>query len=580
MRALCFAATIAVLFAPIAKAQNVDADLAQGFYLEQQRHDPAAAAKYFERVLKKDGISNDDARVARRHLAACQEAESVQDLARLMPVDAIFYAEVREPGEHLEQVADFLGLVTDEVSGGDSNAKRVRIDGPISLPVDFHISPALFDGLSDIRGVAAAVTGIDHDGPLGVVVIDAGGSDLVRGLVETGIQLLEPEATIEGYKTYNIEDEVWLTMTHRTLILSRSMKEIEKVLTQMANRSSTGLAGDPVFRQAREQSSDPLGFAFIGGDTLRKIVLEQAGREEAMIANAMFDLPNLQYVSAALNTANEKLTIDARAQMSAGHNSLAYGLIRTSPISGESYHKLPSSSAAFAMFGLNDAGLTAGPAPRMMSALDVGRELFANIQEVAAFALPTMVESSDSPLPNVGVVITAADVARSEALWNQLLSLPSRIGIPDVEEPVQLTINGHEASRFQLPDAPPIIICRGSDRHLVVGTEGAVRASLGEDVGVAEHAVSPSSESPAHKAIQVDVDRALQLAATMNPNDADEINQVRQVVEDLTVSLSTHEEEDSLQIHGEVSGFPKIRNLLEQVGGFERDTDVDVFATR
>ena len=587
MRTLRFAAAITLWIVPIASAQStgnetVDTDLAQGFYLEQQHHDPLAAAKYFERVLKKPNVSKEEMRVARRHLARCREATSVQDLARLMPANAIFYAEVHEPGQHLEQVAEFLGLLSTNTDGrvaDATSARRIPIDGPISLPVDFHISPALFDALSDVHGFAIAMTGFDREGPQGVIIIDAGGSDLVRGLVETGIQLLEPESTIEGYQTYHVENEVWLTVTNRTLIVSRSKQAIVTVIEQMANPSAEGLAGNSAFRQAREQCNDPLGFAFIGGQTLREIVLEQAGRQEAMMANAMFDLPNLLYVSAAVSTANEKLTVDARAQMAEGHNSLAYGLIRTSPISGESYQELPSSLAACAMFGLNDAGLTTRPAPRLMSALDVGRELFANIQEVAAFALPTLAKNAGDPLPNIGVVITAADVSRSEALWNQLLSLPSQIGIPDVSAPVQLTIDGHEASRFQLPDMPPVLICRGSDRHLVVGTEAAVRASLAEDDGFAPDPVSPNSD-PAYKAIQIDVDRVLQLVAAMEPNAANDVLRIRQFVEELTVALSTHEAENSLQIHGEIRGFPRVRNLLEQVGRFQEEVDQDVLVTR
>ena len=551
--------------------QPVNPDLAQAYYLETERRDPAAAVTYYERVLKNADVDASDREMARLRLERCREAAKVVDLARLMPAESLFYVEISRPGEHLAQLAGALGMSTKESNVvGETRAPRMEFHDGFGLPVDFQISPALLDELANINGAAVAVTGIDKHGPLGVVLIDAGNSNLVRGIVETGLQVFKPAESIEGFKTYSVEDDVWITATHRLVVASRSRDAIVNVLRQMNDASALGVTQHSAFLQARSQSTDPLVFAFVAGSTLQKTLLEHAEPREAMIANAMLDLEHLQYVSAALNTAGAKIALDARIQLTEGHRNLAYGLIRTAPISGENRGRLPSAAAAYVAMGINETGLIpkSSSEQNVMSLLDLGREVFANMQEISAFLLPSMASDSRHPVPNMGFVIAAADVNRSQQLWNQLLAMPSRLGIPETQQPREITIAGHPATEFRLPDAPSIVLCRASDRHLVAGTRDAVQAALKEH---GEIHVAADQSGPAHKLVEIDIDRLLALLATVEPNSAREINQARSLLPDLAVSLATYEQDNSFQIHGEIRGLPQLRMILEQVGNVQRD---------
>lgn len=557
--------------------EAVDPDLAQGYYLERQRHNPAAAAKFYQKVLDNGRATTEDRAAAKRQLATCQEAAKIVDLARLMPENALVFAELSHPGEHLAQLAAALGVLDPDGEStvvGSGDTPRLEIEDGFGIPVDFRISPALIDELSNVNGAAAAITGFDREGPLGVVVIDAGNSNLIRGLVETGVQLVEPTESIEGFRTYTVENEVWITATHRLIVVARDRDSVANVLRRMNDPSDTGLAGLDAFQKARSQHHDPLAFAFVAGSTLRQVVREQVRGQEALVANALLDLENLDSITAALNTANDEITFDARAELTPGHRNLAYGMVRTAPITGESQAFIPESAAAYALLGLNESGLlpSSGKQPGVMSLLDIGRELFANMQEVGLFVVPTIAGGAREPIPNVGIVISAADADRSERLWKQMLSMPSELGLPETRPPEQVTLNGHSAIQFQFPDeVPPLVLCRVSDQHLVAGTKDAVEEALGMvGQGHIGQGHSPSDSrssapnSPVHKLLEVDVDRVLKFVAMLEQDDAREINQIRNLVPDLTVTLESHENENSLHVHGAVHGLPSLQDVLSR----------------
>ena len=110
--------------------------------------------------------------------------------------------------------------------------------------------------------------------------------------------------------------------------------------------------------------------------------------------------------------------------------------------------------------------------------MDLGREIFGNIEEVAFFAMPPATGGpSRSPLPEMAAVFAVKDAAKSEAVWNQTThaGVLRRRGDPD---PRDITIEGQLGKRYQFPGMPPLLVLRCPERALLVGTEGAVTASV------------------------------------------------------------------------------------------------------
>ena len=74
-----------------------------------------------------------------------------------------------------------------------------------------------------MRGIAAGITGISEQGaPQGLLVFHPGDCDLVRGIVETAVQVLEPVESVEGFKTYRVPDIGFLVVSTRLVLLSDS----------------------------------------------------------------------------------------------------------------------------------------------------------------------------------------------------------------------------------------------------------------------------------------------------------------------------------------------------------------------
>ena len=134
-------------------------------------------------------------------------------------------------------------------------------------------------------------------------------------------------------------------------------------------------------------------------------------------------------VSAVMGTTENGVHAEASVSLSPGHNSLAYGLVRTAPLTGRSLEYVPGGVAVVALLGLDPAGETApgsGPGAPSLSAMDLGREVFGNIEELALFVLPPGREGGAArpPIPEIGLVVVVKDPAKSEALWTwQSLSL-------------------------------------------------------------------------------------------------------------------------------------------------------------
>ena len=84
-----------------------------------------------------------------------------------------------------------------------------------------------------------------------------------------------------------------------------------------------------------------------------------------------------------------------------GHHCLAYDLIRTPNISKAALSAVPSNAVAIATFALSADNENQTGAVRAQiknfSGLDIGREIFANIEQVTVFAVPAKTPNTFFP---------------------------------------------------------------------------------------------------------------------------------------------------------------------------------------
>ena len=554
-----------------APAQNADSHFHRGYYLQHERGDIEGALAAYEAALDA-GAGQETQRKVRAQIDAIQEGIAARDLARLMPPNALAYVEFARPADHLERLLRSMGLVDHQPTG---ERVLLPLDEGLALPSDFQFSPALLEEFKKVHGVAVAITEIDfeHEHPNGVAVIHTGSSNLLQGLIDTGVQVVPRQESIGGRATYCLEDKVWLVKTNSLLLVSPQRDQIKAALARIKS-SGDSLAANENFRKCQAEREAAMIFAFVDGAA----VMSKYGsmmQGEAAVARMVLGLDHLQHMTASIGATEAGAAAQVRFAFNENHNSLAYGLIRTVPLKDATLKRIPAGSAMVGVLGINpQLGMLAGAAdaPKQITGLDLGRELFANIKEVGLFVIPSV---ANDKVPDFGIAFSAHDAQKSELLWNQLLTLSSQIEDSGITAE-DISVAGRDARRYTLPDddAPQLVVLRLDDETMVIGTEAAAKSattgnSVLEDESLAGLIAGRSEH--ACKAVFLHVGRMLKLAQTIEGNDNPELQMMEKVMSNAHVSFVSEESPTEFKLRLEASGMPLFEDLVKTAVAVHHD---------
>ena len=581
-----------VSVASVAARAEDAADLVQkGFYLQVHEGDLAGAAAAFERVASDSAAPAGLRHEAETRLAQCREDLAAADLARLMPSDAIAYLELNRPGDQLARLAKMMGLTrepgSEPAATDGQGAAGIPLGNGLVFPANFTLSPALVAELKKFRGAALAITGLDEhlkNMPEGVLVVHPGDCDLVRGLLETAVQLVQPDRPIGGFKTYRFENgshHFWITVTARLLIAGTNREAVAATVERLGNPKAEGLATRPAFKAHEVERRNGLLFAYVDGrETARRLRSFMKGNEAGMVAG-LLDLEHLESLTLSVGVTDSSVQVVARMNLLPGHHNVAYNLIRTAPFDGRSLKAVPRGTAGVVLVGLNPATppqaakSSSSPGPVEVTGMDLGREIFANVEEVAFFVLPTIAKSEGghAHVPEMAAVFAVKDAAKSEAIWNQILGIVAMVGVHH-SPPRDVTIEGIRGEQYQFTGMPPIVVVRAADRALIVGTHeaasAAVRASGGKDSILADEAYSKllaRLTKTSSKAVLVDAGRVMQIVRSFSGGESKpEMDLVTAALKDLRVSIVTDEAPNCLTVSVEASGLPNVPTLISKIG--------------
>ncbi|MEM8678538.1 MAG: hypothetical protein AAGF97_04190 [Planctomycetota bacterium] len=495
------------------------------------------------------------------------------DFAQLMPESTLVYVELQEPANHVEQLVSAMGLMGPREER-DEEAVTIHLDDGFVLSSDFRISPSLLAEMKRVRGAAISLSApFKNHEPVPLVVVDPGKSSLLRGLMETGIQVVPKAEAIGGYATYHhAEGNFWCVQTKTLFVASSDRDHLEEAIQRARGRASS-LVDNETFAKRRRECKDALLFAYADGPNIVEHVVPQVGGDVA-IARAVLDLDHLQCATAMISSTDSGAKAELRISMDENHNSLAYGMIRTVPFRQDIFRNVPGSAALVAAIGVNPPLKIEGASSQHITAMDIGREFFANLSEVAMFVLPS-IASPQQEAPNFGFVVKANDAEKSESLWSQLLALPAMVGSDDGPRVEEIRVDGRSGHRyvFDDDDIPEMEMVRLDDATMVFGTEDAVAAVLNldgrkdsilNDEGLAD----AIKDAPAHasKAIFAQVGRMAQLAAQIEKgSDAQQLAMISQVLKHTKVVVVSDEAPDQLTVQVEASELPVFEDVIRMV---------------
>lgn len=565
-----------------AKGESPDEQFYRAYYLEQAEGDLAGAAKLYREVAGDRRAAAELKSRASVRLARCQEDLASSDFARLMPPDALLYVELNSPGEQLSTLLEQLGLMG-AVSGTDGKGPRVAI------------SPALVRGLLGVRGVAAAVTGVDpiQQKPSGVAIFHPGDMDVIRGLIETGLPVAAtPMKAIGGHPTYDIEGEAVVTLTSRLVIAATHRQHIEDVVRRLNGEEQTSLATNADLADALAGRKDSLLFFCVHTKPIMPMLnamLSGQGNKEAAMAKALLDPQSLKSVVGQLGVRDDSLFLDISLNLHDGHHNLVYNFLRTPAITEDLLAGIPAGAAGFLVGAMNEApsrypassSSGSDDAP-VITALDFGREIFTNIIGWAVFALPPEggAESRDGehPIPDLAAAITVHDPAKSESLWRQILGLASlAAGAPTMEgKPTE--IEGVTVQQYRFPEGVSVHFGTLGNQILVASSPSAMarsivakrsgRSILKDDaftIGLAR------IDADTTKALFLHAGRCFEIAKPfMSSHDLTEAAPFIEALSDTVLSVALTHSAQTLRVSGRVSGIPQVGELVAERIAAER----------
>lgn len=557
--------TLALLApAAVAAPQDAEGDFFRAYYLEHELGDLDGALKLYLAAAEDKSRTLEERTRALQHAEACAEELAAGDLARLVPEDTILYVELNEPGGQLAKLLDQLGLL----QGGEDAGS-------------IGISPHLLEGTLGLRGAAVAVTRIDPTGgmPGGVAILHPGDMQAVRGLIETALPAGgEPAQPIGGHPTFVIEGMVHVTTTDRLVLASTERELIAGVLERVANGGQDSLAGHPDLASTMALRGDDLGFFCLNAEPvipLAQTLLGVLDRQDpqAAMAMRMLDVESFEAVAGRLGVDDDGLSLDVSLQLAEGHRNLAFNLLRMPHVGAHTFDLIPSGAAAFMATSLNSelegsAGVTDAQGRPVVTIMDLGREVFGNMRDVAVFTLPSMAEGpGGEPIPDAALAMTVNDVERSRAIWELVLGVAKGATGGGSTQPRHQEVAGTRVHRYDLQGMGVYLYAHGD--HVVLSPslraiEGAVRAAKGENVAndAAFADLVRTASSDHTSVVGVSIGRCAAMARPMIPQH--ELGPVLDLLADSSFTATTRHSDTQLAWSAKFRGIPNVGPMVEK----------------
>ena len=149
-----------------------------------------------------------------------------------------------------------------------------------------------------------------------------------------------------------------------------------------------------------------------------------------------------------LNIQENGIALEKNIAFKDGHRCIAYDMIRTPNLTRAGFEAVPSEAVALFSIALGQAssaqGIAASKSIKNLTGLDIGREIFANIEQINLFALPPDGSSNEGNMgvppiaANLGLAVTSHNPQQTRQLLTQLLTVANLVtGQSDDGQPQQ-----------------------------------------------------------------------------------------------------------------------------------------------
>ncbi|MHC4440189.1 MAG: tetratricopeptide repeat protein, partial [Planctomycetota bacterium] len=470
------------LIAPAALAKSASVLLQEGLYAEEVDGDLDAAIKIYAEIIK-DGSAqrshvaqalyrqgmcymkkqqeqqaklafeklvaeySDQTNVVNKAKPLLQELSNA-DPAELMPPDTLIYVEFGSPGKQVDTILNMLKGTPLEnplaaIGGGQQG-------GPSTGDIlGGFLNPNMMAEFKKIRGAGVGITGIDQPTPPMIVVLFPGKSDALRGLLFGALAFVgKPVEAVEGMQMVEFTDGGGAAYDDNVVIVASPPAYTAGQLTWCVKQYK-GVTNEPTLASsnksfARISQKDRQENALSiwanvdqAYTTLTEMFPEDQIPQEILNANSMADFNNIDDLIAFLILKEDGIALEANVSLKDGYNSLAYNMFRTPELSKAAFDVVPSGAVALLSIAPGGAESVRAQAMRQqlqnMTGIEIGGDIFANIDQITLFALPSAISSGETPdgIPpiatSIGLVLTSENPRQTRQILTGLLTATNLI---------------------------------------------------------------------------------------------------------------------------------------------------------
>ncbi|MGE5296641.1 MAG: sugar-binding protein, partial [Solirubrobacterales bacterium] len=518
------------------------------------------------------------------------------DPASLMPPEVIAYVEIGSPGQ---QVATILNMVkgTPVEEALASFTQGEGQEGPAAI-IQKVLNPATLGELKKIRGIGLGVTDLAQNNPPAVAVLFPGKNNTLIGLLQLGLSALgQSTETVEGMNVVKFgegggaayDDTVVIVTTPSpkgTELLQQTIQRYKGKVNQPSlasgNKSFTSIS-----KQARQQNAVTLWLNVAETYTrLMNMLPADQLPKELQMANGLVDFQNINDFIASFSLRETGIALDANMSFKDGSKSMFYNLIRTPNLDKNALKAVPADAVALISLTLGGTGSAQAQAAsakiQEACGLDLGSQIFGNIEQITLFAAPAKdaMAAQDSPIPpmaqSIGLAITSKNPQQVHQLIGTLLKMAQLLpegaqeapGIPETGRfDVALANN---MKFFGFTDATSKTVVLGLNSQVLDTSITAMKQDKSVVSGGKLQDALATLPPATSKLVLVNVAGALQMASQAMEFPSEDISaEVRKSMDELiaatqktTLRLQTTEQDNDFSLRLSLSGMPPISQIV------------------
>lgn len=551
-------------------------------YLKKQREQQAKLA--FEKLIAE---YSDQTKVVNKARPLLQELGNA-DPAALMPPDTLVYLEFGSPGKQIETMLNMLkgtplenplAAIGAQSEGGHS----------ANIVANF-LNPNMMAEFKKVRGAGIGITGVAQENPPVIVVLFPGKSDALKGLIAGAFGFwAKPVEAIEGMQTVKFADGGGAAYDDTVVILASPPAYQAGQLTWCVKRykgigkeptlASSNTSFTKISKKDRQENAFTIWANFNQLYTaLTEVFPEGQIPQEVLQANSLADFKNINDLIASLTFREDRVALEADISFKDGHNSMAYNLFRTPKLNRAAFDAVPSEAVGLFSVALGGADSPQSRAIRKhiqkARGLDIGADLFANIEQVTLFAVPSagaLPESLAGAPPfvgSIGLALRSPNPRQTRQILTGVLTAANLISSQSANEAPEQNLG-----RYQIKLATNQTIHCYTDQKskttILSLNPNVIEASV---LGRARSVVAGGPLKNALNELSPDVSKlalfnvggAIQTGGVLfhsgmnksNDDMAELFAKVAKSCEKTTVQVRTHEEQNNFNILAEIRDLP------------------------